>query len=173
MWRGAPPHEQFYQALQLRNIILLDSESTSSIFCNSKFVTDIRKTNEELEQLTNGGPLKTKLKATVPGFGLVWYDPNSIANISAMVEMEDWYRITYDPAKELTLIIRLPNKQVKFTGSFGKLNCYTPKYKTRNVDKWLALINAVSENKGAFTDWQCQLTKKAEELHDALIAFMQ
>ena len=61
MWSGAHLNVQFYQASQLRDVILLDSESSTSIFCNPKLVTDIHETNEELELLTNGGPLKTKL----------------------------------------------------------------------------------------------------------------
>jgi hypothetical protein len=62
-----------------------------SIFCNPSFVTDIHETDEVLELLMNGGPLKTNLKATVPGFGLVWFDSDSIANIFALADMEDKY----------------------------------------------------------------------------------
>ena len=93
---------------------------------SQKFIIDIHKTNKELELLTNGGPLKAKLKTTVPGFGLVWHDPNSIA-------------LSYYLANVLALIVRLLNKQVKFCKSFGKRYCYKPNYNTNGIP-FLAMI---------------------------------
>ena len=52
-WSGAHLAMQFYQASDLRNMILLDSESSTSIFCNPSFVKNIHTSNETLELLTN------------------------------------------------------------------------------------------------------------------------
>jgi hypothetical protein len=57
-WAGA--HIQFHQlneALEMRNVILLDNESTTSIFCNPEFVEDIQVGKEELLLSMNGGRL--------------------------------------------------------------------------------------------------------------------
>jgi hypothetical protein len=161
-------------------VILLDSESSTSIFCNPSFVTDIHETDEVLELLTNGGPLKTNLKATVPGFGLVWFDSDSIANIFALADMEDKYRVTYDSAKQSALIVHLPHKTVKFCRSAGKLYYYKPDYNTGNSDTGsnkkfgpsnhakFTLVNTVEENKLAYTNRQFERAKKARELYHAL-----
>jgi hypothetical protein len=179
-WSGAHVALQFYQASHLRNVILLDSESSTSIFCNPSFVTDIHETDEVLELLTNGGPLKTNLKATVPGFGLVWFDSDSIANIFALADMEDKYQVTYDSDKESALIVHLPHKTVKFCRSAGKLYYYKPNYNTGNSDAGnnkklgpsnnakFTLVNTVEENKLAYTNRQFERAKKARELYHAL-----
>ena len=63
----------------LRNTILLDNGSSTSIFANSRMVKDIKTTETPLQLMTNGGEVVTDQKATVPGFGEVWYDTQSIA----------------------------------------------------------------------------------------------
>jgi predicted enzyme related to lactoylglutathione lyase len=75
-------------------MILLDSESSTSIFSNPSYVKDIHETAEMLKLVTNGGKLFTNLKATVPGFGLVWYAPKSMTNIFSLAEMEEKHRVT-------------------------------------------------------------------------------
>jgi pullulanase/glycogen debranching enzyme len=60
-WSGT--HVQFYQAEEMRDWILLDNESTASIFCNKNYLQDIQENSEELVLSTNGGGLKTKLTA--------------------------------------------------------------------------------------------------------------
>ena len=50
--------------------------------------------------MTNGGEVVTDQKATVPGFGEVWYDTQSIANIFSFAELKDKHCITYDSSKE-------------------------------------------------------------------------
>ena len=170
-WSGAHIALQFYQASHLRDVILLDSESSTSIFCNPSFVMDIYETNEVLELLTNRGPLKMNLKATVPGFGLVWFDSDSIANIFALADMEDKYQVTYDSSKESALIVHLLHKTIKFCRSAGKLYCYKLDYNTRNSDcrnNKFALVNTVEENKLAYTNHQFECAKKAQELYHAL-----
>jgi hypothetical protein len=89
-----------------------------------------------------------------------------------MAEMEDKYRITYDSAKELALIVHLPNKQGRFKRSFGKPYSYKPNYDIGKEHEGsrtdFGLINMVSENQAAFTDCQFQRAKKARELYHAL-----
>jgi hypothetical protein len=77
--------------LELRDVILLDSQSTTNIFCNPKFVEDIRPAETPLLLNTSGGVLITTLKATLPDFGEVWFNEDAIANIFCMADIDDKY----------------------------------------------------------------------------------
>jgi hypothetical protein len=59
---------------------------------------------------TNGGELHTNLRATVKGFGEVWFHPKAITNIFSFAEMEDRHPITYDSRSEHAFIVHLPDK---------------------------------------------------------------
>ena len=43
--------------LDLRNIILLDSQSTMDLFCNPKFVNKVMKANNKMRLTSNGGSM--------------------------------------------------------------------------------------------------------------------
>jgi hypothetical protein len=93
-WAGV--HLGFYQASAMRTCILLDNESSTTIFCNPDMVTNIRQTNKELTITTNAGVLQTKMKADVPGWGEVWFDPTAMTNIFSYAQMVDRHPVTYD-----------------------------------------------------------------------------
>ena len=60
-------HFQLYQAHEMRNWILLNNESTVTIFCNPDMATNIQEVDEQLDLVTNAGVLKTNTKAMIPG----------------------------------------------------------------------------------------------------------
>jgi hypothetical protein len=62
---------QFYQASAMHNWILLDNQSSTTIFCNSDIVNNICNTDETLSLTTNAGVLTTNKKADLPGCGEV------------------------------------------------------------------------------------------------------
>ncbi len=53
------------EGLDLRNVILLDSQSTMSLFCKKRLVTKIRKSNEKLTLRSNGGSMKVGRIASI------------------------------------------------------------------------------------------------------------
>ena len=95
-------------------MILLDSDSTDSVFCNPNYVTNIRNAKETLKVLTYGGIMNSTQKCDVPYIGECWFNKESITNIIAMCDMRKKFRITMDTNKEAALIVHLPNKTVKF-----------------------------------------------------------
>jgi hypothetical protein len=107
-WSGA--NAQFYQSINMKSIILLDNQSTVSLFCNKNLAEKIRKVDEHLELATKGGQLRTNLKATVSGNGEVWFHPNAITNIFSFAEMEDKHHVTYNSKSEQAFIVHLEGK---------------------------------------------------------------
>jgi len=75
--------------------VLLDSQSNCDIFRNKRLLTNIRKADGPgLLLRTNGGTLETNMVGDVQGYGKVWYDPTSLANILSLANVRKRFRIT-------------------------------------------------------------------------------
>ena len=157
-WSGAHISMNHIDHYNLRNVIMLDNGSTTSLFANKQFVQDIKEVDKPLELLTNGGEINPDHKATVKGFGEVWHDPNSIANIFSFAELKKKHRITYDSDKEDAFLVHQPDKIVKFTGTNEGLYLYKP------PDRALNLLNTVKENEQLYTGRQLARAKLARRL---------
>ena len=79
-----------------KNSIILDNWSTLSLFANPEMVENIRTSGKTLELATNAGTSLSNEIADVPGYSMVWFDENAIANIFGLSELKKKYRITYD-----------------------------------------------------------------------------
>ena len=80
------------------HLVLLDSDSTVSIFCNADLLTDIHKVDESLLLVTNGGSQVSHHMGMLPDFGPVWYNPDSIANVLSLAQVRSLRRVTMDSA---------------------------------------------------------------------------
>jgi hypothetical protein len=77
--------------------ILLDSQSTISVFKNADMLSNIRRSPYVLRALTNGGYQDSNMVGDFPNLGKVWYNRESIANILSLAgEVRKVCRITID-----------------------------------------------------------------------------
>jgi hypothetical protein len=104
-WAGV--HLGLYQANAMQTCILLDNECSATIFCNPDMVTNIQQTDEELTLTTNAGVLQMNMKADVPGWGEVWFNPTAISNIFSYTQMVNHHPVTHDSTKEDAFILHL------------------------------------------------------------------
>ena len=93
----------------LKKLILLDSDSNTTVFCEKKYVKEIWDVKD-----TMGLSLTSKKKCNIPYLGKHWFKKDSITNIIAMKDMTDRYRVTMDSAVEKALFVHLPHKVVIF-----------------------------------------------------------
>jgi len=92
--------------------VLLDSQSTVSVFCNASLLTRIRPCKVPLVVLTNGGRQTSNYVGEVRNFGTVWYNPDSLANILSLAEVRCKYRVTMDSALEPSMCVHRSNGTV-------------------------------------------------------------
>jgi hypothetical protein len=166
-WSGV--NMQFFQGMDMRNIILLDNQSTVSLFCNRDYVGNVWSVEKPLELATNAGILKTNQKAFVKGFGEVWFDSRAITNIFSFAEMEDKHRITYNSTNESAFLVELQDKIVKFKQSDNGLYYFDPPYnKSKQMCATNVPMNSVQENMKLFTNRQVERAKLTRKIYHAL-----
>jgi hypothetical protein len=83
--------------LDLKEVILLDSQSTMDLFCNETLVSKISKSKSSMRLKNNGGAMVATRKAMMKGYNkTVWFSTRSITNIIALRNLIDQYRVKYD-----------------------------------------------------------------------------
>jgi len=146
-WASA--HIQFYQAELMQMWILLDNQSSTTIFCNPDMVSNIRRVDETLHLTTNAGVLTTNImKADLPGWGEVWFDPTAVTNIFSYTEMADRYPVKYDNTVEDVFIVQLPHKDVRFGHLTNQLYVFKPPNAAKpHVEEDVQFINTVKRTR--------------------------
>ena len=139
--------------------ILLDTQSTVNLFSNRNLIQNIHKTKGyPLRCYCNGGFQDSILQGTLDGYGEVWYNPRSLANILSMALVSDSFRVTFDTAKEQAIFvwrtngtfvkfIRSPNGLYYHDVRWGDNQPMGPEPKIYGT----TLVQTVEDNKKIFT----------------------
>jgi hypothetical protein len=96
------------------NWILLDSQSTISVFCNEAMLSNIRPSSHTLRALTNGGFQDSTMVGDFPNLGPVWYNKDSIANILSLADVRRVCRITMDTTAAAELCVHRPPRRFHY-----------------------------------------------------------
>jgi uncharacterized protein YodC (DUF2158 family) len=98
--------------LDLREIILLDRQSTRDLICNPNLVKKIFRSSKEMQLKSNGGSMTVKHKAKMAGYHReVWYDKKAITNILALSNVIKQYRVTYDCDDRMYVVVKHGSRQ--------------------------------------------------------------
>ena len=157
---AAKPGFSFVQSGPATDIIpptwvLLDSQSTASVFKNSHYLTNIRRSAHTLKVLTNGGPQYSSFIGEVRNFGTVWYNPQSIANILSLAAVRKVCRVTMDTAVEAALCVhRVDGTIMKFVEFSTGLYYFDPSQQqhitTNTTVTGYSFVTTVAGNKSRF-----------------------
>jgi len=159
-------------SMDLRSQVLLDSQSTHDVFCNPKYVSNIRKAKRDLVLSTNGGGMKISQEADVSGLypvghnSTVYFDPRAITNIVSLKRICALFCVTYDSEESNTFVVHrsshgLPD--LKFVMHECGLHLRVGPIKGN------MFVQMVEENKKPYTKAQVARDTEARKYYDALL----
>jgi hypothetical protein len=152
--------------IDLKEVLLLDSQSTMDLLCNATLVSMTRKSISNMRLKSNGGTMVVTRKAMMEGYNkTVWISTRAITNIIALCNLIDQYRVTYDSDDFMFVVHResesKPNMEFKLHQS--GLHYYHPR-----KEHHLTFVNTVSENKTGFTKRQIKCAEITRNLCNTL-----
>ena len=75
------------------NWILLNTCSLINLSCNQSFVHNMHQVNTTLSLSVNTGMMMTNLKAELPGYSTVWFDPQAMTNMLSFGNIAKQYPV--------------------------------------------------------------------------------
>ena len=151
-----------------QNWVLLDSDSTVNIFSNKKFLWNIHhcETEQGLCVHSNGGfQDTTHMIEDLTGFGLVWYNKGSLANILSLAAVRNICRITMDTLEEAAIVVHKHNgDKMKFMESSNGLYYYDAKAKSESNN--YSFINSANESNSLYTQRQLKNADLAKQFYE-------
>jgi hypothetical protein len=127
--------------LDLKDVILLDSQSTMDLFCYEALVRKINKSRSNMRLKSNGGTMTVARKATIEGYNkIVWFSTRAITHIIALRNFIDQYRITYDSYDLMFVVHRESDSKpsMEFKMHKSGLHYYDP-----SKEHHMTLVNTV------------------------------
>ena len=96
----------------LKDLILLDSDSSITIFDNKNLINEIKSSNYNIKVHANGEErLEAASLCKVPNILYkAQYNEESIANIISLANIANDHRVTMDTSKDKAMLVYLPNK---------------------------------------------------------------
>ena len=73
--------------------ILLDTCPSINLFCNQSFVHNVHQVNTTLSLTMNAGTMMTNLRVELPGYSMVWFDPQAMTNVLSFGNIANQYPI--------------------------------------------------------------------------------
>ena len=162
--------------LDLRNVILLDSQSTMDLFCNRSMVQKTFKSSHVMRLHSNGGEMNISKKATMAGYHQdVWFSKNAITNIIALSNVIKQYKVTYDSDDQAFVVHREPHGKpnMEFRMHESGLHYFDPSdeefsFVTTPKDVDHGFVSTVNANKEGFTKRQIKRAETARTLYTTL-----
>jgi hypothetical protein len=156
--------------------VLLDSDSTVSIFCNADLLTNIHDVDEPLYLETNGGGYQVSTQmGTVKDFGPVWYNPESIANVLSLAQVRLVRRVTMDTADSPAFHVHKPDGTGVTIFGEHESGLYLYDASAPPVDKHsndgiigYSSLQTIAHNKTKFTGRQIEAADAARKLYRLL-----
>ena len=155
--------------------ILLDSDSSHSLFRDFDLCTDIRKEEHSSLKLDSngGGFIETSLTGCFQMFPQqfrVWVDKDAMANVLALAEVKQHLRVTIDTAadEDAFLVHISPTKAIRFgLHKESNLYLYDPNDHRAIVDvpHSLSFLQSVRKNKTFFTKHEVKQADEARQLY--------
>ena len=145
--------------MNLRDMILLDNQSTVDIFCNRHLVQKVWKSNKSMTVKSNGGSLTTMHNAVVRNYGKVWFNDRAITNILCLKNVREKFPVEYKCYPESAFcVMKEDGSLIDFVMHPDGLHYHN----TRQTE--LVMVNTVAENEEGYTKHQLQEAKVAREV---------
>jgi hypothetical protein len=127
-------------------LIILDSGSTSDIFCNRTLVRNIRLSSGSLKVHCNAGTKVVTHVVTLRNYGTLWFNKEGIANILSMALVKKNFPVRYDSTKGDHFVVLKPEKDIIVAANARGL------YYHDTNNRATVIVTTVNSNREGLTD---------------------
>ena len=132
--------------------ILLDSQSTISVFKNRDMLTNVRRSPHVPRAITNRVYQDSTMIGDFPNLGEVWYNAESIANILSLADVCKVCRVMMDTTAERAMCVHcLDSSVMKFSEHPSGLYVFAGNGASKDKVIAYSMLTTVTEQKKMFS----------------------